>query len=245
MNQKQDLSALIPLVPRSIDGHITIETVNARNIHSFLGVGRDFSTWIRDRIEQFGFLEEVDFHIVRNLSTPETGSAKARPQSTVDYFITTGMAKELGMVERNDKGREIRQYFIECEKKLKAILLPQTYAEALRELADTSELAEQRRLQLEEQKPAVEFLDRFVEAKSNKNFREVAKILGVKEREFIKSLENDKIVFRQSGNLLPFAHYQHAGWFTVKTGEANGRAIVQTRFTPSGIAWIAKRYANE
>lgn len=123
--------------------------------------------------------------------------------------------------------------------------IPQTYSEALRLCADQHEAIEIQRNQLEQQKPAVEFLDRFVEAKSNKNFREVAKILGVQERAFIKSLEDDKIVFRQSGNLLPFAHYQHAGWFTVKTGEANGRAIVQTRFTPSGIAWIAKRYANE
>lgn len=120
--------------------------------------------------------------------------------------------------------------------------IPKSYPEALRLAADLQEIVEQQQLQLEQQKPAVEFLDRFVEAKSNKNFREVSKILGLKEREFIQSLIDDNIIFRQSGNLLPFAHYQHAGWFTVKTGEANGRAIVQTRFTPAGIAWVAKRY---
>lgn len=120
--------------------------------------------------------------------------------------------------------------------------LPQTFAEALRLAADQAELIDKQQLQLEHQKPAVEFLDRFVEAKSTKGFREVAKILGQKEKEFIQQLLDDKIVFRQNSSLLPFAHYQHSGYFTVKTGEANNHAYHQTRFTPSGIAWIAKRY---
>ncbi len=120
--------------------------------------------------------------------------------------------------------------------------LPQTFSEALRLAADQAELIEKQKLQIEHQKPAVEFLSRYVQAKSDKGFREVAKILGIKERDFIGSLENDQIIFRQGPNILPFAHYQHAGYFTVKTGEAQGHAFMQTRFTPSGIAWIAKRF---
>jgi phage antirepressor YoqD-like protein len=119
--------------------------------------------------------------------------------------------------------------------------LPQTFSEALLLAGKLQAENEAQQLLIEQQRPAVEFLDRFVESKSNKNFREVAKILGIKEREFIKSLEDDRIIFRQSGNLLPFAHYQHAGYFTVKTGESGGHAFTQTRFTPSGIAWIARR----
>ncbi len=97
---------------------------------------------------------------------------------------------------------------------------------------------------IEAQKPAVEFVDRFVEAKSAKGFREVAKILGVKEREFIESLAADKIIFKQGSNWLPMAHHQHSGRFTVKVGESNGHSFHQTRFTPEGIAWVAKRYSN-
>lgn len=97
---------------------------------------------------------------------------------------------------------------------------------------------------IEEQKPAVEFVDRFVEAKSAKGFREVAKILGIKERTFITDLANDKIIFKQGSNWLPMADHQHAGRFVVKTGEANGHAFHQCRFTPEGIAWVAKRYAK-
>lgn len=96
---------------------------------------------------------------------------------------------------------------------------------------------------LEHQRPAVEFLDRYVEAKSTKSLREVAKVLGVKELEFIAKLEADGILFRQPGSLLPMAQYQHKGYFEVKTGESNGRAYHQTRFTPAGLSWIAGRLA--
>lgn len=100
---------------------------------------------------------------------------------------------------------------------------------------------EQQARELEHAKPAVKFLENFVEAKSTKGLREVAKVLGLKEREFVATLEAQKILFRQSGQLLPFAQFQHNGYFEVKTGEANGYAFHQTRFTPKGIAWITKR----
>jgi phage antirepressor YoqD-like protein len=119
-----------------------------------------------------------------------------------------------------------------------------SYAQALRELANKVEENERQALLIEQQRPAVEFLDRFVEAKSTKSLREVAKVLGVPERKFIKQLEDDGVLFRQSGQLLPSAEHRHAGRFEVKTGEANGHAYVQPRFTPEGIAWIAKRVAK-
>lgn len=124
-----------------------------------------------------------------------------------------------------------------------AIKLPKTMAQALRLAAEQAEQIEAQQLQLEAQQPAVEFVDRFVEAKSAKGFREVAKILGTKEREFIASLADDKIIFKQGSNWLPFADYQPR-YFTVKTGEANGHAFIQTRFTPEGIAWVAKRFSK-
>lgn len=124
-----------------------------------------------------------------------------------------------------------------------AFTIPQTMAQALRLAAEQAEQIEAQQAQLEAQRPAVEFVDRFVEAKSAKGFREVAKILGVREREFIADLADRKIIFKQGSNWLPMAEHQHAGYFEVKAGEANGHAFHQTRFTPEGIAWIAKRYS--
>jgi phage antirepressor YoqD-like protein len=131
------------------------------------------------------------------------------------------------------------------EAKSQAFQVPKTYAAALRLASEQAERIEEQAKQLEQAQPAVEFLGRYVEAKSTKSLREVAKVLSVPERQFIKQLEDDGILFRQSGCLLPCAERQHAGRFEVKTGETNGHAFHQTRFTPDGIAWIAKRIARK
>jgi anti-repressor protein len=89
--------------------------VNARDLHAVLEVGKHFASWIAERIEQFDFVENRDFLLVPGIGiNSETG----RPSK--DYAITLDMAKELAMVERNAKGKEARQYFIKCERGLKA-----------------------------------------------------------------------------------------------------------------------------
>lgn len=105
-------------------GQETVETVNARELHDFLGVGKDFSTWIKDRIETFGFVAGQDFVTVSGLIAPISGTSNgrggARPRPVIDYHLTLGMAKELAMVERTDAGKRARLYFIECERQAKA-----------------------------------------------------------------------------------------------------------------------------
>lgn len=120
--------------------------------------------------------------------------------------------------------------------------IPTTLSEALRLAADQVEKIEEQQRLIDHQRPAVEFVERYVEARSAKSLREVAKVLGLKEREFIGRLIDERILFRQSGNILPYATYQHKGYFEVKTGESHGHAYQQTRFTPLGIEWISKRF---
>ena len=118
--------------------------------------------------------------------------------------------------------------------------IPQTLSQALMLAAQQAEQIEQQQLLIEQQRPAVEFVDRYVEARATKGIREVAKILGQKEKEFVADLIDRGILFRQGRALLPYASYQHKGYFEVKTGEQHGHAFHQTKFTPSGIAWIVE-----
>ncbi|MCC9595891.1 MULTISPECIES: antA/AntB antirepressor family protein [unclassified Rubrivivax] len=108
---------LIPLAQHEIAG-ATVQTVDARALHAFLEVGKDFSTWVKDRIAQYGFAEGQDYVVV---DSPNLGNQTGRggDRRSRDYHLTLDMAKELAMVERNAKGREARRYFIECEKRLK------------------------------------------------------------------------------------------------------------------------------
>lgn len=85
--------------------------VDARRLHAALGVGKDFSTWFRDRCEVYGFVEGRDYSPV--LGNIPTGPGKPKK----DYELTLDMAKELAMVEKTDKGAEARQYFLKMERR--------------------------------------------------------------------------------------------------------------------------------
>ncbi|WP_180372087.1 antA/AntB antirepressor family protein, partial [Bartonella henselae] len=104
---------LIDIHKTTIDGDI-VQTVNARELHTFLEVGKDFSTWIKDRINKYNLLENQDYLVFTNFGENLQGG---RPSK--DYHLTLNVAKELSMVENNKKGREARLYFIECERRLK------------------------------------------------------------------------------------------------------------------------------
>lgn len=90
------------------------QIVSARDLHEYLEVGRDFTTWIKERIEKYQFEENADFTIISSFH--QNGGKGGRPKT--DYVLRLNMAKELSMIENNDRGREARKYFIECENKL-------------------------------------------------------------------------------------------------------------------------------
>lgn len=94
---------------------------------------------------------------------------------------------------------------------------------------------------IEEQQPAVEFVQKYVSLDSCKTIREVAKVLDQPERNFINWLIYVKVLFRQNGELLPYAKYQQRGYFEVKTGVHSKHTYVHTVFTSQGVTWIAKK----
>lgn len=98
---------LIPVFNGELVGRAQ-QLCDARDLHTFLSVGRDFSTWIKERIEQYGFVEAEDFSPILGKSTG------GRPAT--EYHLTLDMAKELAMVENNPQGREVRRYFIAMER---------------------------------------------------------------------------------------------------------------------------------
>lgn len=114
---------LIPVFNTTI-GNTAQQAVDARVLHNFMQIGRDFTNWIKARIRKYGFIENQDFVIVENLSSPNLANAKSRSQVVTEYHLALDMAKELSMVENNDKGREARRYFIECERKAHEAAIP-------------------------------------------------------------------------------------------------------------------------
>lgn len=100
-------------VTEGVIGGIKCLVVDARALWDKLGVSRDFSNWVKGRILKFGFAENVDYLLAKSGEQLPSGKKYSH-----DYSLSLNMAKELAMVENNDKGRQARRYFIECERKL-------------------------------------------------------------------------------------------------------------------------------
>lgn len=102
----------------SIRNHNGSQAVLARELHSFLESKRQFTNWIQSRIVDYGFIENQDYTTFLQIKENSKGG---RPLQ--EYLISMDMAKELSMLERSEKGKEARKYFIECEKILRKQLI--------------------------------------------------------------------------------------------------------------------------
>ena len=206
--------------------------VNARELHSFLESKQQFSDWIKNRIEKYGFELDKDYSVHKFMN--------AFKVEVVEYFLTLDTAKEISMVENNEKGKQARRYFIECEKVSLQKQLPKNFSEALRLAAD---LEEQNQLLL----PKAQVYDMFIDAVSSKSFGTVAKeidptgkILG--QNRLFSLLKNKGILMM---NRIPYQTYMNLGYFIVKEipqdrGDINVN-YSKTFFTPKGQEWLIKR----
>ena len=118
-------------------------------------------------------------------------------------------------------------------------------AEAARAWADEVEAKQAAITLIEQQKPAVEFVERYVAADSgSKGFRQVAKLLSANEFEFRAFLSDNKIMYRLGGEWMPHQKHIDAGRFEVKAGLAGDHAFNQAKFTVKGVNWIAGLWAQ-
>ena len=117
--------------------------VDARLLHEFLENKSQFADWIKDKIKKYGFIEGQDFVTFQEIVKRKNGTRGADVKT--EYKLTISCAKEIGMVEGNAKGRQVRQHFIACEKALKHVVQNEltAYRESARKrLLKSSELKE-------------------------------------------------------------------------------------------------------
>lgn len=226
-----------------ITEHNGKRAVNARELHQFLESKYQFANWIQERITKYGFVENQDYEVFKeNLKNSNGG----RPQT--EYALSVDMAKELSMVENNEKGRLARKYFIECEKIAREGMVASYQIEDPIKRAERwiEEQKEKKALEAknQEMQPKAQYFDELVERSLLTGFRDTAKELGLKQGEFIKILIDKGYIYRTpKGELRPIAKYandlfelkdfksissDHAGvrtWITVK-----GKKVFQLLF---------------
>ena len=239
------MTELFTLVNRPVAGQAQ-QTVNARELHAFLENRDMFANWIKDRIEQYGFVENQDFvRYLENSKKPLGG----RP--SIEYALSLDMAKELSMVERNTKGKQARQYFIDCEKRLSGSLnaIPQTLPDALRLAADLAERNQQQAAQIAELAPKAEALARIEVAQGDLTVTQAAKILNMPPKQLFDWLAQHGWLYRSGGSgvWLGYQDKVRSGCVTHSvhryesrsTGEQ--RIATQVYLTPKGMGKIAEK----
>ena len=132
------------------------QLVSGRELHDFLEIRTKYKDWFR-RMVEYGFEEEIDF--IRVAQKRATNNLKNPVTTVIDHAISIDMAKEISMIQRTEKGKAARQYFINCEKKLKEVkkLSPMELMElqfkALKEQKEKISQVENRVYKLEEDMP--------------------------------------------------------------------------------------------
>ena len=192
------------------------QLVSARELHEFLEIKTDFRKWF-PRMCEYGFVENVDFTRAFQ-KCPTLGGI----QTVADYAITIDMAKELSMIQRTEKGKQARLYFIECEKKLKEVdvkanLLLSIYNGGQEGIAAAKKLTE---LEVEEATkpllPKAEFYDKVLNPTDEENgftklltATEIAKDLGMTARQLNNILHEKRIIYKKGKTWVLYSKYDH------------------------------------
>lgn len=220
------MNELIPITVATIGGE-EVNAVSARVLHKFLENGELFTTWIKNRIEQFGFIEGQDF------STFLENTKKGRPRK--EYVVSINMAKELSMVERNANGKRARLYFIKCEKIAKqktdpAFQIPQSLPEALRLAANLAEQKMQLEAKVKEDAPKVEYYDQLQDAPGEITFTRFAKLIGIQRKRLIDWLRANRYIYGVSNT--PYQNRIEQGLLVLRNPEGKTHSDGTPVFAP-------------
>lgn len=214
--------------------------VSGRDLHEFLEVNEKYTQWF-NRMVEYGFTENVDF-ISFSEKTEKLGG---RPRT--DHALTLDMAKEISMIQRTEKGKQARQYFIEVEKAYKEqqatpFKLPQNYREALLQLAEQVEINEVNQ-------PKVDYYDEFLSNKGLITTTLIAKQYGMSAVELNKFLHAKGVIYKESGKKkawVLYANYAGLGLADYEEYAPNERTIRKTlKWTAKGERFIRDLLAEE
>jgi anti-repressor protein len=224
------------------------KVVSARELYQFLEATERFSNWFERQL-QYGFEENIDYVGCKVFNTLAN-------QELDDFAIGIDMAKELSMLSRSDKGKQARQYFIACEKKLQEIV-PRTHLEVLK--SEMALLIEKERVsneliiakdKIEQDKPKVVFADSVIGSSNSILVRELAKVISdsgftIGQNKLYEWLRDNKYLNKDNE---PYQNYVSMGLFEVITRTiGSGLETFTTRTTKvtgKGQVYFADKIKN-
>lgn len=209
--------------------------VSARDLHDFLEVGSEFSHWFK-RMCEYGFNEGQDYS---PFLTDRVDGLAGKPRQ--DAILTIDMAKEICMLQRNEKGKIARQYFIQLEKDWNS---PEKVMARALQIADKKirflETENSRQAQLlSEYEPKIQYVDKILESRGTLTTKQIAADYGLTAQQLNGILHDAGIQYKVNGQWLLYRKHMGLGYTKSKTIEitrADGSpdTVMQTRWTQKG-----------
>jgi phage anti-repressor protein/phage antirepressor YoqD-like protein len=212
-------------------GEEPVPTVDARELHGFLEVGKDFSNWIKAQFERGRLQAGRDYVEV----SAQKGENPAGGRPRTDYALTIDAAKHIAMMSGTEKGFEVRDYFIECERQARQPQIdPSKLSRADLARMVLEESAEKQALQqvVAAQTPKVEAFERIAVADGTFCIRAAAKLLQVRPTDLRNLLITERWIYGRPG---------HSGWLAYQDRIQQGLLIHKTTsgVRPDGHEWVS------
>jgi len=256
-SNKGDYAMQFPTIQQNTDLQ---QVVDARELYQALGLDiTQWARWSKQNIKDNPFaLEGMDYGVYDLMSNTQGG----RP--TINYYLSIDFAKKLSMQVRTEKGEQVRNYFLECERKatqsspvMPALPNFTNPADAAIAWAEEYKAKEAAQAEVIELKPKAEALARISSSKGATGIRDTAKAVGMRQNDFVAWCIDDtkpisrRFMYRDDrGVLNAYSHRTSAGLMTQKLQSFVGhdgrdRAEPRVKFTPAGVAKIAEMLEKE
>lgn len=225
-------------------------TVSARDLHEGLGIETPFKKWI-DRMCEYGFEANKDFW------TKMSESNGGRPAT--EYDITVDMAKQICMLQRTEKGKQYRQYFLDLEKAwntpeqvmARALKIANATVDSLKERCKFlgGQVIEQQKV-IEKLEPKASYYDLVLQCKDLIATTIIAKDYGMSASGFNKMLKDLGIQYKQGDTWVLYSKYQGYGYLQTKThnyADADGvqHAKQHSYWTQKGRLFLYEKLKNK
>lgn len=231
-------------IRQEVIGDKEVNAIDARALHEFLENKMHFSDWIKSRVKKYDFIEGTDYALHKKMM-PKTVGLQGLQQK-INYYLSIDMAKQLSMVENNNKGSQARKYFIECENKLKEIpqfTMPKTKIEIVECWLQAEKDKEQLQIEQKKNKPKVDYYEDVSNSTNCTSLNNAAKLLGWGRNNLIKRLRKDHVFMKDN---KPYQNYIAQGLFVIKENTWDTGYSTQTNYTTfvtgKGKQWLHKHY---
>lgn len=216
--------------------------VSARQLHETLEVKTEYKKWFK-RMTEYGFTENEDFvKVTQKCLTSSTG------QNITDHVIKLDMAKEIAMIQRTDKGKEVRTYFIQVEKDFNSPekIMARALLMADKKIKLLENQNENLLIELEEANKNADYLDLILQTKDSLTITQIAQDYGISARKMNQILKQERIQRIVNGQWVLYAKYLAKGYVSSRTFDYTGKdgkvhSAVTTVWTQLGRRFLYDR----